>query len=103
LREEPAGGNLPEMVEIALHQNANDGFHLLTLLNNSGHFGVSFFEPVPLQSRVVEIPWELPVSRAVSLVQRKELAFSHDSGRLAITLPELGMFDAIRIECGCGK
>lgn len=98
LREEPAGGDLPEMVELAVHRNEQDGFHLLTMINNSGHFGLSFFEPVTLYRRTIELPWESRVNKVLSLSLRKELAFRQEERRLVISLDELSMFDALRIE-----
>ena len=98
LHEEPAGGNLPEMVELAIHRGTRENFHLLTMVNNSGHFGLSFFEPVPMTGRKIEFAWEHPVTKAISLVHKKELAFRQESGRIQISIGELNAFDAIRME-----
>ena len=98
LCELPVGGDMPEMVEFALHQNIYENFHLLTIVNNSGHFGTSFFDTVPLMNRKVELVWESPVKRVSSLMRRVELDFQHKGERLIISVDELNMFDAIKID-----
>ncbi|MCL2058226.1 MAG: beta-galactosidase trimerization domain-containing protein [Oscillospiraceae bacterium] len=93
------GGNLSPMVETSLMEDASGSFALLHLVNGSGHFGTSFFDPVRMYGLNIVLPkyGKLPAS-VVSLVTGASLKHSLDgSGGLVIELPELGLFDAIKI------
>ena len=55
---EPVGGNLSPMVEVTLLERGGGSSHLLHLVNGSGHFGVSYVEPVTMHDLEVVIPYD---------------------------------------------
>ncbi len=93
----PLGGNLPEQVEVTRMRN-RDGFELIHLVNTSGHFGVSFFQPVPMHDLAVTMPCERAPVRATCLVTGESCACEHRDGLLTLAIPRLDMFEAIKLE-----
>jgi hypothetical protein len=94
---QPVRGNLPPMVEVTLLRRERDGHRLLHLVNTSGHFGVSFYEPVPMTDLVVQLPCADVPSAVTALVGEESLEFTVSDGTLTIRLPRLEQFEAIRI------
>ena len=90
------GGNLPPMVEVTLFENPK-GFQLVHLVNGSGHFGVTFYEPVTMRDLEVVIPYEGQPSSVHSLVDDQPLSYIPGDGRLTIRVPRLELFQAIKI------
>lgn len=93
---EAVGGNLSPTVEVTLSAGA-DGIHLLHLVNASGHRGVSCVEPVTMRDVKVVVPFAREPSAVRGLVADRELTWRSDGERLAIDVPELRLFEAIRI------
>lgn len=101
----PVGGILSPMVEVTLFGRegsmdgtAGDGSAaLLHLVNTSGHFGTTFYPPVTMHGLTVELPWPVAPTAVTSLVTGEGLAYSFSADTLTITVPELELFDAIRI------
>jgi len=73
---------------------------LLHLINHSGHFGASYVAPIPIRDLEVELPTEGEPSGVAGLVAGRSYAWSANDGRLSISVPELGLFEAMRIELG---
>lgn len=94
----PLGGNLSPMVEATHFHNANEYFDLVHLVNTSGHFGVSFFAPVPMHDLEVSIPYPRQPRAVRGLVSGTELAHHWADGQLIVQVPRLGGFEAIRVE-----
>jgi hypothetical protein len=94
---EPLGGNLSAMVEATLFERNGGAVHLLHLVNGSGHRGTSCVEPVTMHGVEVTIPYEGEPSSVVGLVAERELAWRGEDGMLAMHVPELRLFEAIRI------
>lgn len=90
--------DLPEMAEITYHTDTSGRFDLISIVNNTGHFGVSFYEPVPLAGYSLELPCTRDVNRAIGLVSGSDVEFSLKDGMLSLKLPKLNMYEAIRIE-----
>ena len=94
----PVGGNLSPMVEVT-HFSANaGGFDLVHLVNTSGHFGVSFFAPVPMADLAVTVAYPSQPGSVRSLVTGQAHDFTWSDGQLTIQVPRLDDFEALRIE-----
>jgi len=92
----PLGGNLPEQVEVT-RLRSRDGFELIHLVNASGHFGVSFFAPLALQDLRVILPCAAPPLDAQSLVSGQPVPMAWAAGALALSIPRLELFEAIKL------
>lgn len=93
----PVKGKLSPMVEVT-HFTRTDGAHdLVHLINGSGHFGNSFFAPVPMRDLQLTIHCERQPQVVKSLVHDQEYAQQWQAGELTITLPTLDLFDAIQL------
>lgn len=92
---EPLGGNLSPMVEATLFERPG-GDLLLHLVNASGHFGVREVAPVPMHDVEVVLPFEGDPA-SVTALAGNGCAWSSADGRLAVRVPELGLFEALVI------
>ena len=92
------GGNLSPMVEVTHFRNRADTFGLVHLVNTSGHFGVSFFAPVPIHDIEVRLAHAHEPQRVHSLVTGAVRDHSWQAGQLTINIPRLDLFEALRIE-----
>jgi hypothetical protein len=92
------GGTLHAMVEVTLHASNEGFFHLLHLINNSGHFGVTYYEAIPMKDVKIIIEYEGIPSNVTSLVTGESLAYQIEANRLSISIPSLELFEAIKIE-----
>ncbi|HXF64235.1 MAG TPA: beta-galactosidase trimerization domain-containing protein [Caldilineaceae bacterium] len=95
---EPVGGNLSPMVEVTHFASRDGAFDLVHLVNGSGHFGVSFFAPLPMQDLEVCIAYPKQPQRVRSLVTDEQRAYTWQDGRLTLRIPRLDLFEALRIE-----
>ncbi len=87
---------LNPMVEVSLSERSN-GELFVQLVNNSGHFGLSFFDPVPLYHCRLEVPSGRKPASAVSLRTGKSLSYEYKDSVVYLELEELQDYDAIRI------
>lgn len=94
---DPVGGNLSPMVEVTLFERAGGSVHLLHLVNGSGHRGTSCVEPVMMHGVEVTIPYPGEPSGVMGLVSGRELRWHAADGVLIVQVPELQLFEAIRI------
>ena len=94
---EPVASNLSPMLEVTLHERGDGGGHLLHLVNGSGHFGVSYIEPVTMHDLDVVIPYEGELAEVKALVAGQPLEWRASDGRLTVSLPRLDLFEAITI------
>jgi hypothetical protein len=93
---EPVGGNLSPMVEVTLFERPDARVYLLHLVNGSGAWtGV---RPIPMRDLEVVIPFGGKPSAVTGLVGGAELGWQASDGELTIRVPELELFEAIRIE-----
>ncbi|MDA0708678.1 MAG: beta-galactosidase trimerization domain-containing protein [bacterium] len=91
------GKNLSPMVEVTRFARADGSMDLVHLVNGSGHFGVSFFEPVQMADVDVVIPCDRKPSSVRGLVSGIDLDFAVTDGNICIRIPKLGLFEAIAI------
>jgi hypothetical protein len=92
------GGNLSPMVEVTHFESTDRGYGLVHLVNASGHFGTSFFEPVTMHALQVEIAYPEKPATVRSLVHDAEYDHEWRQNRLTIHVPRLELFDAIQIQ-----
>jgi hypothetical protein len=91
------GQHLSPMVEVTHFAKSDGSLDLVHLVNGSGHFGVSFFEPAQMADVDVVIPYEGEPTSVTGLVSKADLDFVVSHGNLCIRLPKLGLFEAIVI------
>jgi hypothetical protein len=72
--------------------------HLLHLVNGSGGEGTTCVAPVTMRDVEVIVPFAGEPSRVSGLVAERDLEWRAADGRLTIQVPELELFEAIRIE-----
>ena len=98
LKVEKVMGNLPPMVEITHTVREQTGAQYVHLVNDSGYFCNSYFDPLPLQHLVVELPWEGPApTSATSMVTGKACRFEVLEGAIRLSVDELHLFEAIKL------
>lgn len=95
---EPLGGNLSPMVEATMFERAGGDAHLLHLVNGSGSFGPSSVEPVTMRDVEVVLPYAGQPGRVAGLEAGHDLDWSAADDRLMVRVPELGLFEAVRID-----
>jgi hypothetical protein len=91
----PIGGNLSPMVEVTVLGDADGGL-LVQLVNGSGHFGVREVAPVPMRDVEVVIPYSGAPGTVEALVGGR-CSCTPGAGELTLRIPELGLFEALRI------
>ena len=89
--------NLPPQVEVTLMTSEDGSYRLLHLVNSSGHFGNSFYAPLPLRDLTVSISCPAQPSDVVGLRAGKPLPHTWEAGRLTVHIAELGLFEAVKI------
>jgi hypothetical protein len=94
---EPVGGSLSAMVEVTLFERDGGAVHLLHLVNASGHRGVFCVDPVTMRDIEVAIPYAGEPSGVTGLVAGREFTWRAQDGLLTMHIPELSLFEAIRI------
>ncbi len=90
-------GDFSPMVEIAVMITPDIKTELLSFVNASGHFGNSYFEPIPCDITCNMAVPKSPV-RVTSLTTGRDLDYRFEDGRVTLTLTGLGLFDAAVIE-----
>lgn len=86
------------MVEVTHFTSRVGDFELVHLVNGSGHFGNSFFAPVPMTELDVVISQDREPASVNSLVYGHPYRYNWQAGQLTIRIPKLELFDAVRIE-----
>jgi hypothetical protein len=98
----PVRSNLSPMVEVTHFRSSGDNgkgrFDLVHLVNTSGHFGVSFFAPVPMHDLEITFPYGQQPARVLGLVSKRELPHQWADGQLTVQVPRLGAFEAVAVE-----
>jgi hypothetical protein len=94
---QPAAPDLTPMVEITLGVNEAGGHALLQLVNTSGHFGTSYFKPVPVDGVVVDIPLAEKVLSAQSLVDGRSIPFEQVNSRVRLEVNRVNEFESVKL------
>jgi hypothetical protein len=92
--------NLTPMVEVTLGVNETAEFALVQLVNQSGHFGTSYFKPIPVDGIVVDIPMEEKVLSAQSLIDGRSVPFKQTNGRIHLEVNRIGEFESVKLALG---
>jgi hypothetical protein len=85
------------MVEVTWFEKVDGSSQLVHLVNGSGHFGVSFYQPVKMVDLEIELPSVQPPKSVRSLVSGETCVYNWSDDLLTIQIPELGLFEAIEI------
>ena len=93
----PVESNLSPMVEVTLFENQEKGQMLLHLVNASGHFGTSYYAPVPMCDLVVSFGSAKAPESAKSLVTGDAIDFEYADGTVTLKVPKLELFEAIKL------
>jgi hypothetical protein len=88
--------NLSPMVEVSLSER-NNGEWFVQLVNNSGSFGLSFFDPVPIYYCRLEIPSGMEPISVTALRPDRKVSFSYQDGTIFLELDKLEEYDALTI------
>ncbi len=67
------------------------------MVNNSGSFGLSYFDPLPVHDCPLRIPSDKRPVKAESIVNGKEVPFEFKDGTIFITVDRLNEYEAIKI------
>ena len=95
---EPLGGNLPPAVEVTLFERGDGTARLLHLVNGSGQLGAGWAAPVTMHDVEVVLPGADGEPAGVTgLVSGRALEWHAADGRLTVRVPELHLFEAVRI------
>ena len=91
------GGNASRMVEITVLKKTNESSMILHMINGSGYYGNTYYEPVTMAAVTVSLPvTDLPKS-VKSLLKGMKYEFDLKDNQLQINIDELEEFDAIKI------
>ena len=92
-------GDFSPMVEATLQTDKRKSHYLLSLVNGTGHFGVSFFEPVALPTVSCQVKIGKEPQSVTSLASGKPLPFEYDpaSGWLQVVFKKVGSHDVAAI------
>jgi hypothetical protein len=93
----PVKGNLSPMVEVTLFEKKDGSAQYLHLVNTSGHFGVTYFAPLPIRDLEVSLAYGGSPKAAKSLVTGRDCPCSAADGILTIKIEKLEHFEAIMI------
>jgi hypothetical protein len=93
----PLETDLPPMVEITLSKIGNDNSWLVHLINQTGHFGNSFYPPVTIPRGMCVLPFYGEPALAKSLISGKYIKFSYKNQSLRLDIENLGIVDVIHI------
>lgn len=88
--------DLNPMIEVSLSGREN-GELFVQLVNNSGCFGLSFFNPIPLYRCKLEIPVSVEPKSATSLKTGQKVSYEYKDGIAYLELDELQEYDAVTI------
>ena len=93
----PVRTDLPPMAEVTLLRDLPDSRRLLHIVNQTGHFGTSFYPPVTISKASCAIPSPMPPYAVRSLVSGHAVPFAYDGGILTLSLSDICIFEAIHI------
>jgi len=93
----PVSGNISPMVEVTHFAKENETSNLIHLVNASGHYGVSFFEPIPITDIRFSLPYDRPPAEVRCLVSGELCEYEWKENELTLHIPRLDLFEAVLI------
>lgn len=93
----PIQTNAPPQVEVTLFEQADSGALLLHLVNTSGHFGNSFYAPLPVHDARVTLPCARKPA-TVRALRGNAVEWEWRDGALSLAIPRVELFEAVWIE-----
>ena len=94
----PLDGNLPPMVEATLLEKRDGRSSLLHLINHSGRADNRYVAPIRIRDLEVVVPLRTEPASVTGLVGGRPYEWSVSGDGPSIRVPELGLFEALRIE-----
>lgn len=85
------------MVEVTAGVARDRSRMLVQLVNNTGHFGTSYLDPVPVCEIELSVPCPHRPERVESQLSGEALPFAWADGRLSLTVPRLEHFEGLKI------
>ena len=86
---------LTPMVEVTVSERSDNV--VVQLVNNSGHFGTSFYDPLPIYGVQVRIPFQHRPLSIKSLAIPENATCHWENGTLTVEISKLGTYEAIVI------
>lgn len=93
----PVAPDLTPMVEVTLGVKETGTHALVQLVNTSGHFGNSYFAPVPVDGVVVIVPLAETVVSANSLLDGRSVPFRQEQGCVRLEIGRIAEFESIKL------
>ncbi|WP_102410020.1 beta-galactosidase trimerization domain-containing protein [Beduinella massiliensis] len=93
-----AAPGLSPMVEVTAAARTDGSGLLIQLVNASGHFGTSFFPPLPVECVRVRIPCSQRMKRAESLIDGRTVSFKQDEDMVWLEIGPINEFEAVKVE-----
>ena len=92
-------GELSPMIEATMQMDQTRSCLLFSLVNTTGHFGVSFFDPVQLNLVRCQVKIDRQPQSVTSLVDNIDLEYAYDAanGWLTVTFDRLASFNVAAI------
>jgi hypothetical protein len=91
-----AAPGLPPQAEVAVAEKP--GATVVQLVNASGHFGTSFYRPLPIHNAGVSLPLAKAPSGARSLFKKGNASYTYENGMLNLTVGLLEEYEAVVID-----
>lgn len=85
------------MVEVTLGWKKDKEYAMVHLVNGTGHFGRSFFEPVTVRDIKLKLPINKCPSKVRQLVDEREVPFQWNEGKLYVTIDSLEEMECLKI------
>jgi hypothetical protein len=85
------------MLEVTAGVERTGKHALIQLVNNSGHFGTSYFQPIPIQNVMLKIPLQKAPVSVVTQTNGKPCSFDWENGILLVTVPQVNAFEGLLV------
>ena len=95
LEEKPLSSTLSPMVQVTVGKK--DEKTMVQLVNGSGHFGNSFFDPVEISDASLCLPWDGGDVECVSLYRENNVLYEINENTLKLVIKKLGFYEAIEV------
>jgi len=86
------------MVEVSVGQAVSGSHMLIQLVNNTGHFGTSYLEPVPVYDIALKVPCERQPAEVFSQIRDEQIPFRWEQGLLRVTVHKLDHFEGLLVK-----